>query len=314
MSPKVGKIIKVPLREVWKHEALDFTTWLEINIDVLNTVLDFQLLNPKREHGTENFSVDIVAEDESGNIVVLENQLEKSNHDHLGKLITYLAAVNASKAIWIVSEPRQEHIKAISWLNESELAEFYLLKLEGIKIGESLPAPLFTLIVGPSQEVHEAGETKKEYAERHHLRKQFWKFLLEKVKERTKLHANITAGMYSWIGTGAGISGVAYNYVIGQHDAKIELYIDHDKETGEKNKAIFENLLSNQLPIEQAYGKPLSWERLDGKRACRIAEYFSRGGYKDENQWNLMADEMISGMLKLEKVLSPFINATKNAI
>lgn len=313
MSSGIGKISKIPLREVWKHEAHNFTTWLEINIDVLNSVLDFQLLNPKREHGTENFSVDIVAEDDSGNIVVIENQLEKSNHDHLGKLITYLAAVNASKAIWIVSEPRQEHIKAISWLNESELAEFYLLKLEGIKIGDSLPAPLFTLIVGPSQEVREAGETKKEYAERHHLRKQFWMFLLDKVKEKTKLHANITPGMYSWIGTGAGISGVTYNYGIGQHDAKVELYIDHDKETGEKNKAIFDALLLNQVQIEQVYGKQLSWERLEDKRACRIAEYFSNGGYKDEDRWNTVAEEMVNGMIKLEKSIAPFINGAKNS-
>jgi RecB family endonuclease NucS len=78
----VGKIEKVALREIWKHEAHDFTTWLENNIDVLNSVLDFQLSPPEREKNTGNFNVDLVAEDENGNIVVIENQLEKSNHDH----------------------------------------------------------------------------------------------------------------------------------------------------------------------------------------------------------------------------------------
>ena len=78
----IGKIQKVPLRDVWRHEAHDFTTWLQNNIDVLNSVLDFQLTTPNREHGTGNFSVDLLAEDESGNLVIIENQLEKSNHDH----------------------------------------------------------------------------------------------------------------------------------------------------------------------------------------------------------------------------------------
>ena len=113
----IGKITKVPLRNIWKHEAKDFTSWLQNNIDVLNQVIDFQLSNVEREQSTGNFNVDLVAEDDDGNPVIIENQLEKSNHDHLGKVITYLASIGASKAIWIVSEPRQEHIKAISWLN-----------------------------------------------------------------------------------------------------------------------------------------------------------------------------------------------------
>lgn len=303
----IGKIEKVALREIWKHEAQDFTTWLEKNIDVLNSVLDFQLVTIEREKNTGNFNVDLVAEDDNGNIVVIENQLEKSNHDHLGKVITYLAAVGASKAIWIVSEPRQEHIKAISWLNESTSAEFYLLKLEGIKIGNSVPAPLFTLIVGPSEEVRDAGQTKKEYAERHHLRKEFWAYLLDKVKGKTKLHANITPGMYSWIGTGAGIGGLTFNYVIGQHDAKVELYIDQDKETGTGNKEIFDALHKEKKSIEDIFQGELSWDRLDNKRACRIAKQFNNVGYKDKDKWESLCDKMINAMINLEKALAPHI-------
>lgn len=303
----VGKIEKVALRDIWKHEAQDFTTWLQNNIDVLNSVLDFHLSNPEKEQTTGNFSVDLVAEDENGSLVVIENQLEKSNHDHLGKVITYLAAVGASKAIWIVSEPRQEHIKAISWLNESTAAEFYLLKIEGIKIGSSMPAPLLTLIVGPSEEVREAGETKKEYAERHHLRKDFWAFLLDRAKLKTKLHGNISPGMYSWIGTGAGISGVSFNYVVGQHDSKVELYIDKDKDSGSENKRIFDELYKNKESVEKSFGTSLTWERLDNKRASRIARYFESGGYRDQEKWSQIADEMIDAMIALEGSLAPFI-------
>jgi hypothetical protein len=110
----VGKIQRVRLREVWKHEALDFTTWLRENIDVLNEALNLSLSNAEREQVAGDFSVDLVAENESGDPVVLENQLEKSNHDHLGKLLTYLVAIGAKTAIWIVSEPRPEHVSTIS--------------------------------------------------------------------------------------------------------------------------------------------------------------------------------------------------------
>jgi hypothetical protein len=129
----IGRLQRVPLREVWKHEAHDFTQWLEQNIDVLNDVLDFTLVNVEREKKTEStFSVDLVAESEDGATVIIENQLEKSNHDHLGKLITYLTAMQAKAAIWIVSEPRPEHVAAIAWLNEVAGADFYLLKIEAV--------------------------------------------------------------------------------------------------------------------------------------------------------------------------------------
>jgi len=308
-NSKIGKIEKVSLREVWKHEAQDFTRWLQLNIDVLNSVLDFQLSNPEKEKATGDFNVDIVAEDEDGHLVIIENQLEKSNHDHLGKVITYLSAIEAKKAIWIVSDPRPEHIKAISWLNESTDAEFYLIKVEGIKIADSLPAPLLTLIVGPSQEVKEAGEKKKEYAERHHLRKDFWTHLLEKAKLKTKLHSNISPGMYSWIGTGSGISGVHFNYCIGQHDSKVELYIDKGIVT--ENKEIFDHLYKNKENIEGVFGGDLSWERLDNKRASRIAYYFDNGGYRDQNKWEEVSEKMIDAMIRLEKSINPFLNKLK---
>ncbi|HET9135980.1 MAG TPA: DUF4268 domain-containing protein, partial [Candidatus Kapabacteria bacterium] len=270
-------------------------------------VLDFQISNVEREQSTGNFNVDLVAEDDEGGLVIIENQLEKSNHDHLGKVITYLASTGAGKAIWIVSEPRQEHVKAISWLNESTSAEFYLFKVEGIKIGNSEPAPLLTLIVAPSEEVREAGVTKKENAERHHFRRRFWTFLLDRAKVRTKLHANISPNIYSWIGTGAGISGVGYNYVIGQHDAKVELYIDKDKQDGKENKEIYDNLFKHKEDIEAKFGDNLSWERLDNRRASRVAKHFQGQGYKDEGNWEELADTMIADMIKLEKAISPYL-------
>lgn len=121
-STNIAKLERLPLREVWKHEAYDFTKWLEENIDVLNTALNLNLVNVDREQAAGAFSIDLVAEDDGGGIVIIENQLEKSNHDHLGKLITYLTGMSAKVAIWIVSNPRPEHVTAVAWLNESSSA------------------------------------------------------------------------------------------------------------------------------------------------------------------------------------------------
>ncbi len=303
----IGKIHRVPLRDVWKHESLDFTKWLQDNIDVLNDVLDLSLSSAEREQPAGDFYVDLVAEDEDGNTVVIENQLEKSNHDHLGKLITYLASVGAKTAIWIVAEPRPEHVSAIAWLNECSPAAFYLLKIEGIKIGDSTPAPLLTQIVGPSEESRKVGETKKELAERYVIRQAFWSLLLERAKERTKLHANISPGQYSWIGTSAGRRGLGFNYAVRQHEASVELYIDRGKDADEENKTIFDTLVASKDDIEATFGEPLEWQRLESKRACRIRKEIELGGYRDEAQWPKIQDAMIDAMIRLEKALKPHI-------
>jgi hypothetical protein len=303
----VQKITRIPLRTAFPHEARDFSKWLEENIDVLNDVLDISLSNPEREQSAGDFSVDIVAEDESGAKVIIENQLEKSNHDHLGKVITYLVAMEARAAIWIVSDPRPEHVSAITWLNESSNADFYLLKLEAIKIANSDPAPLLTLIVGPSESTKAVGKAKHEFAERYGIRSAFWKELLDEAKTKTKLHASITPGKYSWIGAGSGKSGITFNYVIWEHEGGVELYIDRGKDSEAENKAIFDALLVDKLKIEELFGRELGWERLDNKRASRIRKTFDHGGYKDKENWSKIIPEMTSAMASLEKALNPFI-------
>jgi hypothetical protein len=308
---KIEKIEKVPLRDIWKHEAQEFTKWLQDNIDVLGDVLDIHLSNVEREQSTGTFNVDLKAEDDDGKLVIIENQLGKSNHDHLGKIITYLTAVEASKAIWIVSEPRPEHIGAIAWLNESTPAEFYLLKIEGIKIGNSSPAPLLTLIVGPSAEAKEAGVTKKEIAERFSIRHNFWAKLLERAKSKTKLHEIISPSSHGWVSTGAGKRGLSYVYSITQHEGKVELYIDRGKESEDENKKIFDDFISHKDEIEKSFGDKLNWERLENKRACRISKSITTGGYRDPEKWDSTIDNMIAAMISLEKALAPIISKMK---
>ena len=306
---KVGSLQRVDLRKVWPREAQDFTPWLEENIDELNSVIDLSLSIVEREQAAGDFSVDLVAEDRSGNSVIIENQLERSNHDHLGKLITYLTVKEAKAAIWIVSDPRPEHISAISWLNESSSASFYLLKLEAVQIENSLPAPLLTLIVGPSEEIREAGKEKKERAERYSLRYRFWTQLLDLAKKKTQLHANISPSQSSYLMTGAGRSGLRFDYVVQQHTSEIELYIDRGKDADSENEEIFDRLEQSKVEIEEAFGEPLEWQRLESKRACRINKRFSLGGYRDdEEKWQEIQGAMIDGMIQLEKALRPHID------
>ncbi len=307
----IGRIERLNLRDVWRHEAHNFTTWLEQNLDVLNEILDINLSNAEREKNAGSFNVDLVAEDENGNAVIIENQLEKSDHDHLGKVITYSSNIGAKTAIWVVSDPRSEHIKAVTWLNESTDSTFYLIKLEAIRISESDPAPLLTLIVGPSDEEKEVGKTKKDFAERHIIRKRFWTQLLEHSKTKTKLHSNLSPTPYNWIGTGSGVRGLGFNYGLTQHSATVELYIDRGKDCEKDNKSIFDDFFMHKDKIEQTFGDTLEWQSLEGKRACRICKPISLGGYKDENKWPKIHEVMVDTMIKFESAIKPYIKELK---
>jgi hypothetical protein len=278
-------------------------------VDAINDVTDLVLSNVEREKSAGDFSVDLVAEDEGGNKVIIENQLERSNHDHLGKLITYLVAVEARAAIWIVSEPRPEHVSAITWLNEASSASFYLLKLEAVRIGASPPAPLLTLIVGPSAETKAIGKAKQDFSERHEIRHAFWTKFLDYAKSKTKLHASISPSRYHWVATGAGKSGMSYNYVVWEHETCVELYIDRGKDSDKENKALFDKLTARKREIEKAFGGALEWQRLDTKRACRIRKTISEGGWKDPQKWDEASKTTVDAMVRLEKALSPQIQS-----
>ena len=277
---------------------------------MLNEALDLSLVNVDREQPAGAFSIDLVAEDEGGGAVIIENQLDKSDHDHLGKLITYLTGMAAKAAIWIVADPRPEHVAAITWLNESSSAAFYMVKVEAVRIGNSPAAPLFTLIVGPSKEVKDVGQTKKNIAERYGIRKQWWSQLVERAG--AKLHAHITPSEYAWIGTSSGIRGLGLNYVVFQDESAVELYIDRGKDSEQENNAIFDQLFAHKAEIEKAFESKLSWERLDNRRACRIRYTQPDGGYRSpEDRWPTIQDAIVDAMNRLDAALKPFLKQLK---
>ncbi len=303
----IGKLERVALREVWRHEAYDFTRWLQESIDVLSETVGLELGNVSREEAAGAFSIDLVAEDQAGRKIIIENQLERSNHDHLGKVLTYMVAMEAQAAVWIVSDPRPEHVAVIAWLNDSSSADFYLVKVEAVRIGVSPPAPLLTLIVGPSVEAKAVSRSKREFSERHDLRQAWWTNLV--ARPDANLHSHIRPGPYNWIGVSTGVRGLGLNYVVLQDECYAELYIDRGEQA--ENKAIFDQLAANKGIIEGAFGAELQWHRLDGKRASRI-RITLRGGYREaEDTWAPTQIAQVDAMNRLHGALQPHLKTLR---
>lgn len=307
---KIARITELPLREVWPHEARDFSRWLAENLDYLEEIVGLHLTLVEREAPTGDFAVDILAEDGEGNLVVIENQLGATDHDHLGKLVTYMANHGAKVAIWVTGWPRPEHEKAVLWLNEVLPADtaVYLLQVRAVRIEDSPPAPLFTLVAGPSPEGRQVGLQRKELAERHLLRLQFWEQLLQKAGEARSdhPHARVSPSKQNWLNAGAGKSGVSWAYVVFMDHAQVELYIN--TQDPEENKRIFDALFQHKEEIEKAFGAPLVWQRLDGKRAARVAyPIYGQGGLRDRERWPELQQAMVEAMFRLEGALKPFL-------
>lgn len=294
---EVGRLDYVNTREIWRHEAADFTTWLAANIDYINDRLGFTLNVLETEKQVGVFTVDVYCEDEQGNSVIIENQLEKTDHTHLGQILTYAVGVDAKTIIWISPEPRTEHVEVIEWLNEVTPMDisWYILKLEAVKIGDSPLAPLFSIIAGPSQERKATGKVKKDVAERHQKRVKFWEGLLPVLNEKTALFRNISPSKDNWLAAGTGIGGVYHQIVIRMDDAAIKLVIGKDK-TGELNKRIFDYLYERKDNIEDVFGREINWRRMDNQISSRIEYSIDDCGLRDESTW-IQGYEVIADML-----------------
>jgi len=169
MNKPLGKITKTDLRTAWKNEEYDFSAWLSEpeNLALLSEEIGIDIRLVKTEAEVGKFSLDILAEEEAtGRKIIIENQLETTNHDHLGKIITYAAGYDADIIIWIFKEIREEHRQAIDWLNENtaEKIAFFAVKLELWQIDNSAPAPKFQVISSPNEwaKVLKQGSNKDE--------------------------------------------------------------------------------------------------------------------------------------------------------
>ena len=302
----IGRVKRTPLRDVWKDEAKDFTPWLVDNIDVLGEALDLTFVSAEREQRAGTFSVDITAQEKSGRKFIVENQLEKSDHEHLGKVVTYLAYLEASAAVWIVEEPRPEHVTAISKLNEG-IADFYLVKLEAVNIEESPPAALFTLITGPSIEAKEKGQRQREESAQEEACREFWSELLNYAKTRTKLHSSISPGPWTYVTTKIRRE-VALNYYVRKNNTVIGIEIDQGQGSDGKNRRVFNRLKSKQELIEQEFTNSLTWQDRENTRLCRIFHDIAGGGWADRDKWDGIHERMVDAMIRFHDALEPHLD------
>jgi hypothetical protein len=297
----IGKIKKVSLRELWTREDQDFTKWLEENIDYLNDVIGFDISIESREENVGPFRVDLYGEDNNGNKVIIENQLEKTDHTHLGQIITYLTNLEAKTAIWISSDPIEEHKKAIDWLNETtpDDISFYLIQLEAIKIGdEQIAAPLFTVIKRPSAKIKQIGAEKKEYAQRHIIRKEFWTQFISEINKTNSMCSNLSPVTENWIPIALGMGGVSINLVVSKKLARSEIYINRG--TKEENKRIFDYFLAQKDKIESDFGGELVWERMEDNVTSRIKNQLDGVDVSNKEDWEEMNNFLIESAIKMD--------------
>ena len=178
---KLGKLEVVDVREVWEHEASDFTPWLFENLNLLGEMLSLELTGVQCEAQVGKFSLDILARDENGAMVAIENQLGRTDHGHLGQLLTYAAGHDVRTLIWITPHFEDEHRAALDWLNTwtQEGIEIYGVEVRAVCIGDSLPAPEFVSVVLPNS------WSKKEKAKSNPegtSRREFYQLLVDRLR------------------------------------------------------------------------------------------------------------------------------------
>ena len=306
---KLGKLTEVDVRELWHHEQYDFSNWLakDENIEMLNEIIGLTLIDIDKEAYVGAYRCDIVAKDEATGIkVIIENQLDCSNHDHLGKMITYASGLDAKVVIWVVKEAREEHRSAIEWFNNntSQDINFFLIELHAYTIGDSLPAPKFEVIEKPNDFIKNtrrssaSGEMNKSQSER----VEFWTQFNKTVIARGKPFNIRKASTDHWYDVAIGTSEahIAINLVNKESSIVIELYIND-------NKTLFDKLFDSKHEIENELGFSMDWQRLDDKKASRIKYPIKGLNFNNHSNYPELMDEIIEKVILMKKVFIKYI-------
>lgn len=270
MKKNLSKLTEIDLREVWGHEATEFTSWLaqQENLDLLSEEIGVDIKLVQTEANVGRFSVDILAEEESsGRKIIIENQLEDTNHDHLGKIITYASGYDAKIIIWIVRDVREEHQKAVEWLNEhtDEQISFFLIKIELWQIEGSNPAPKFEIIVSPNEwakaikTVPPSGEltdTKLQQLE-------FWTKFNTFIRSKDSKMRLRKPRPRHWYSIAMGFTDAHISLTISSRENLLGcgLYIS-------RNKDLFKFLRQQREEIEKEIGEEAEW--VDAPIASRV--------------------------------------------
>ena len=306
---KLGKLEEVDIRKVWPHEQYDFSKWLatEENIKELGDALNLSLTDVETEKFVGNYRCDILCKDEiTGKMVLIENQLEPTNHDHLGKIITYASGLDAAVVVWIVASARDEHASAIEWLNKhtDDEISFFLMEVHAYKIGDSDPAPQFKIIEQPNDfvKIVKAVSKNADMNESQKNRLEFWTQFNEVVDSKGRPFNKRKATTDHWynVAIGSSEASISIDLVNKEHKIRISLWIND-------NKDIFDKLLQKKDEIENAIGLNLEWNRLDNKKTSYICTYIKGLDFKNQDNYPLLMEQIVDLVVKMRNVFPKFM-------
>ena len=277
---QLAKLTRIEdIRTVWPRERQDFSAWLLGNGEHLGEVLGIEVELDHAEEPVGDFALDLVGRDLTNDaILIVENQLESSDHSHLGQVLVYAAGTGAGTIVWVAKQFRAEHRQALNWLNENtdDDSHFFGVEVAAVLIDESLPAPLLTLVVQPSdwQKRLRQRTSSSRSTGRARLYAEFWDRFIERVRGEHPDWTRRGLGTRSenWLDMPSGIRGtyIAASFARGRR-LRHELYIDCGD--AEENLALLRSIESQREAFEGSYGRALSFEELPEGQACRIAEY-----------------------------------------
>ena len=269
---KLGKLEKIKdLRSIWKNEEYDFTPWLarEQNIKLLSDELGISIKVLKTEASVGKYSLDILAVNEDTNEnIIIENQLEITNHDHLGKVLVYGAGYDAKTIIWIVKDYNEEHKQAIEWLNEhsDENINLFLVKIELFKIGNSEIAPHFEIISQPNDwtKTIRSNQSNTELTGMKLVDLNFWQGFSEYLSDNRTTFSIRKAQPQHW-----------YSLAIGSSDCHIDLTVNKNGEVAcslwiENNKSLYNKFFEHKNEIETELGYSVKWDYKEGSKASSV--------------------------------------------
>ena len=306
---EIGKLKEVDIRELWKHEQYDFSEWLskKENIENLNEILGLTLIDISKETYVGSYRCDLFAKDETTGIkVIIENQLEISNHDHLGKIITYASGLDAKVVVWIVKEAREEHRSAIEWLNNNTNSNvnFFLIEIHAYRIGESDPAPMFQVVEQPNDFIKNNKSTNRDESmnKSQSQRIEFWNQFNNVVIERGKPFNIRKATTDHWYNVAIGTSEAHIDITLVNKDSLIgvELYITDNKE-------LFDKLFEKKDIIEKDLGFKLDWRRLDNSKASRIFYSIKGLNFDDHSNYNELMNKTIDLAILMRDTFKKYI-------
>ena len=307
----LSRLTRVPLREAWPNEASNFTPWLHEaeNLQALANALGFEQLEPSgREIAVGPFSADILAEDIGGEKVLIENQLEQSDHDHLGKCLTYAAGLHVKTIIWVCAKVRDEHLAAVNLLNDisDEEFSFFAVELELYRIGDSPLAPQFNVVAKPnhwSRSVkRQANASDGELNDTQKAHRAYWTGLIESASDIYPALARRTPGKGNWqtaqsvtVGSGFTLHVAAS---LSREGLRAELYF-----SGEPAKRAL--AFARDVVEEQGWlrGETLTWEALTMKRDSRLALYYPGERAQSDEARAEEYDWLATRMKKLSDVM-----------